>query len=659
MDEYQQSILAAFVSHSLPDRIVVIQSDGEIIWLNSAWKAFAQENQASTSTTSVGANYLEVLKHAADSGSEMAGHVLDGITGVITGSQENFQFEYPCHSSNAKSWFLMWAGPLESSEEQSFLITHRDITNQKIAEFALEDARKNLDALVSERTQALQENEALLQSIFDNVPVGLLIKNANHVIERVNKTYLSWYGATEEDLIGNRSDSVENFQSFQDTAIMNAQEQQVLDLGTNTHRLVEREFADGAVHSVFITKFPVHDQSGRITRVGSVSIDWTDEIEAKESLSRSENRLRYLLEIAPEAIVAVDGDHKIQLFNKGAERIFGYQAGDIIGQSMNVLIPHRLRKSHSAHVDKFVQSTDPYLFMDQRTEISGLRKDGTEFPAAASVSQMNFEGEQMFLVLLIDMTERKEAREALRTAVEEADKANKAKSEFLAAMSHDLRTPLNAILGFAEIITHQIFGPIEKKYQEYAQDISSSGEHLLSLVDKILDLTAIEMGKENLQKETLNVPAIIADCRNIIRFRADERNIDLRIEVPNDGLTAFADLRSLKQILLNLLSNAIKFSPEGSRVALVAKEAGPTVSFSVIDQGAGIPESDLSWITDPFARGDRDPYKAKDSWGLGLAIVTSLVDLNDGEFSIQSTPGKGTTVSVSFPKHDGTRKGTN
>jgi PAS domain S-box-containing protein len=248
-----------------------------------------------------------------------------------------------------------------------------------------------------------------------------------------------------------------------------------------------------------------------------------------------------------------------------------------------------------------------------------------------------------------NITERKQAGKNLQAALAEAKEANKAKSEFLATMSHEFRTPLNAILGFADILSNQYFGPIDNKYKEYADDIYSSGEHLLTLVNDILDLSTIEAGKQSLAKDKLSTEEVVRECVRIVSEKAYSSGIDLITEVPKDLPPLFADKRAYKQILLNLLSNAVKFTPQSGRVTVSAKASKRNTTLKIADTGRGIPANKLPKLTDPFTRADNNPYLAEQGWGLGLAITKSLIDLHEGKLDIKSKVGKGTTVTVTLP----------
>ena len=394
----------------------------------------------------------------------------------------------------------------------------------------------------------------------------------------------------------------------------------------------------------------VWDDNGKPLRMAGSISDISERKLAEKATKESEARFKGILEIAPEAVIAIGADMNIQLFNQGAERIFGYTADEVMDRPLDILMPERYRKTHSKHVEAFNGSGDAYRLMDQRQELNGLRKDGSEFPASASVSKLEIGGDTIFTVLLHDITERKHTQNALIAAKGEAETASHAKSQFLAAVSHELRTPLNAILGFSQILKGEYFGPLgDKKYQEYAKDIDSSGEHLLSLVDDLLDITSIEAGKLSLAKEELSTDEVIAECVKIVDRKALNGGINLVTNVAENMSPLYADFRATKQVILNLLSNAIKFTPKGGKIIVSAKATKENTTIKVTDTGKGIPAEKLPELTGMFIRAEDDSYKAEKGWGLGLSITKSLVDLHDGNLDIKSKVGKGTTVTVTLP----------
>jgi two-component system cell cycle sensor histidine kinase PleC len=231
-----------------------------------------------------------------------------------------------------------------------------------------------------------------------------------------------------------------------------------------------------------------------------------------------------------------------------------------------------------------------------------------------------------------------------------AEGANKAKSEFLANMSHELRTPLNAINGFSEIMVGEMFGPLgERRYKEYAQDILSSGQHLLALINDILDMSKIEAGKMNLSFEKMHLLDVVEDAVRLVQNRADSTGLTLDVNLPDTLPEIEADYRALKQVLLNLLSNALKFTPQGGKVSVTADVRGDQLTLRVTDTGIGISAEDLVRLAKPFEQIESQHSKTQQGTGLGLALTKSLVEMHDGRLDMTSRPGEGTTVSFTIP----------
>lgn len=229
-----------------------------------------------------------------------------------------------------------------------------------------------------------------------------------------------------------------------------------------------------------------------------------------------------------------------------------------------------------------------------------------------------------------------------------AERASHAKSEFLANMSHELRTPLNAILGFSEIIENDLLGAQpSSRYGEYAGYIRGAGQHLLSLVTDILDISKIESGQMQVRPETVDAAELARDAAALFKARAQAAEVTLAVEVSTPHL--YADRRAAHQILLNLMSNAIKFTPAGGRITLTIRPSGPDVVIAVSDTGCGIPAETLPRLFEPFVQTDNSFARAQGGTGLGLALVRSLARLHGGDARIESVVGAGTSVFVVFP----------
>jgi two-component system cell cycle sensor histidine kinase PleC len=232
-----------------------------------------------------------------------------------------------------------------------------------------------------------------------------------------------------------------------------------------------------------------------------------------------------------------------------------------------------------------------------------------------------------------------------------AEEASLAKSRFLATMSHELRTPLNAILGFSEVMKSELFGPHQVAvYRDYSNDIHASGQHLLMLINEILDLSRVEAGRYELKEEAVFLAGVIEDCRHLLTLRARQRGVAMSEIIEPDMPRLWADERATRQIALNLLTNAIKFTPQGGQVTI---KAGWTMAggqyFSVKDTGPGIPEEEIPVIMSSFGRGSMAQKNADEGTGLGLPIVKGLVELHGGTFTLRSKLREGTEVIVVFP----------
>jgi signal transduction histidine kinase len=230
----------------------------------------------------------------------------------------------------------------------------------------------------------------------------------------------------------------------------------------------------------------------------------------------------------------------------------------------------------------------------------------------------------------------------------EVTAANRHKSEFLAAMSHELRTPLNAIIGFSDVLRAQMFGALNAKQARYAQVIHSSGKHLLSLINDILDLSKVEAGKMELDTARFDVQAAVAEALAMIRTRADEKSISIVIDLDPRLDFAVADERKFRQILLNLLSNAVKFTPECGQIDVAGKRLPDAIMISISDSGIGIAECDHAIIFEEFTR--IDGGLQPEGTGLGLALAKRLVELHGGEIRVDSALGRGATFTFTLPQ---------
>ncbi len=384
----------------------------------------------------------------------------------------------------------------------------------------------------------------------------------------------------------------------------------------------------------------------------AVTQDNTERRDAIEALRVSQERFAGILDIAPEAIISIDEHQHIVLFNQGAENIFGYATAEIRGQHLNALLPLAVRDIHRDFVTEFADGPDiTRLLHARKGDIEGMRKDGTTFPAEASISKLVTGDETIFTIILHDITARRRTEQELLAAKHRAEEANLTKDQFLANVSHELRTPLNAVIGFSEIIWQQTFGPVgNDKYAGYAQDIHASGQHLLSLINDILDLSKVESGMDELFEEDLEIAGIAHGIARLVKGRAHKAGVSLQLDILQDVPLIHADERKLKQILLNILSNAIKFTDPGGKVILkTCCDTSGRHILRVTDTGIGIAPEDIAKAFEKFAQIDSTLARKSDGTGLGLPLSRALVEAHGGSLELTSEIDIGTVVTVIFP----------
>jgi PAS domain S-box-containing protein len=360
----------------------------------------------------------------------------------------------------------------------------------------------------------------------------------------------------------------------------------------------------------------------------------------------TETQAKAIFLIAEDAIVSVNNDHRIILFNNGAEELFGYASSEILGRELDILVPQSGRKNHAGHLQKFARSNLKARRMGERGEISGLRKDGTEFPMEASICAIGNGDEQVFTAIVRDVSERNVQTELLRKAKEIAESADYAKSMFLANMSHEIRTPLNAVVGMTSLL---LDSQLSDEQQDCAETIRSSSEALLAIINDILDYSKIEVGKLQLENHPFDLRSCIEESLDLVSPVAAKKQLNLAYMMDDEVPAVIAsDVTRLRQILVNLLSNATKFTLSGEVLIKVEAERVPEsnryrLRFSVVDTGIGISADEIDELFKPFNQLDVSTTRKFGGTGLGLAISRRLVEIMGGQIWAESEPGEGST----------------
>ena len=368
----------------------------------------------------------------------------------------------------------------------------------------------------------------------------------------------------------------------------------------------------------------------------------------QDAIRHSHELLLRVIDAIPMRVSATDRDGRYVFVNEYFARWVGRPARAAIGKT-----PRELRDDDEA---RDAMDLDRKLIAGEVKpapfEAMMREADGEERVLLTSKAVLDDDSGRPMLVVTVslDITDRKNAELAVIAAKEVAELANHSKTEFLANMSHELRTPLNAIIGFSQLMADEVLGPLgNTKYTGYSRDICTSAEHLLGIINDILDVSKLEAGKLDLEEEVVDLGQIIRNLLHFVADRAGALEVGIDTEIARDLPRLRADSRKIKQILLNLVTNALKFSHAGNRVTLRAFGTGGAVVIQVIDRGIGMDEAEVATAITRFGQVASTWNRKHAGTGLGLPLAIGLVELHGGKLDVKSRKGEGTTVTVAFP----------
>ncbi|HET7234488.1 MAG TPA: PAS domain S-box protein [Longimicrobium sp.] len=410
--------------------------------------------------------------------------------------------------------------------------------------------------------------------------------------------------------------------------------------------------ADGSRFYAQVTTTALRGGNGLLEGFARHVADVTDQLRHEEALRRSEQRFHGIVNLASDAIVSVDEEQRVVLFNHGATNIFGYTADEMTGQPLSLLIPERQREPHARQLGAFAATGATARPMGARAEVRGVRRGGEEFPAEASISVMeDDQGRRLFTAMLRDVSARRAAEREIQRLLEaeseargRAESALRARSDLLGVVAHDFGNALTAAGFHAFDLAESLQARGLEEERSRAGVILSMIEHLGRLQRDLIDSAALEAGRLSLFPMEMDVMPLLEKAGSLYEVSADSRHVHLRVEPAPGPLRVQADPDRFLQVLGNLLSNAIRFSPAQGTVTLAAERAGDTAVITVADEGPGIPAEDLDRVFEPFWRAGTDG-----GTGLGLAIARGIAAAQGGMLSVANRAGRGAVFTLTLP----------
>lgn len=367
-----------------------------------------------------------------------------------------------------------------------------------------------------------------------------------------------------------------------------------------------------------------------------------------QKLEESEERIRAILDTAADAIITINEHRIVQSFNPAAERLFGYTASNIIGQNVKMLIPEPYHSQHDTYVGNYLRTGIKKIIGIGR-EVKAQRKDGKIFPIYLSVGETKSGNYRLFTGIIHDITDIKKAEKTLKEANERLENLNAMKSEFISVVSHDLRTPLTSIKNAVQLLLNEKAGKLNKTQTNFMSMAERNIDRLTRLINDLLDLSKLEAGKMKLQFTEMDIKRIIHLSVETFKSRADDKSIELTMNLPEVLPNVYVDSDRIEQVFANLIDNALKFTSEGGKIVVSARRIQDKVEVGIEDTGVGIPAEGQQHIFDQFYQTEDTLSRKTGGTGLGLSIVKQLIEAHGGNISVESEAGKGSRFFFTLP----------
>jgi len=496
-------------------------------------------------------------------------------------------------------------------------------------------------ALVARDVTDRKATESLHRGLLEAAPDAMVVVDRSGRIVLVNAQTEALFGWAREDLVGQDievlvPDELRGVHPGHRDGYF--AEPRTRSMGQGLDLVARRQ--DGSTFPAEISLSSIETERGPLV---SAAIRDVSERKAAEA------RFRGLVDSAPDAMVIVDGDGRIELVNHQAEAMFGYGRGELLGRPVEVLVPPRFRDQHPGHRRTYT-GAPRVRPMGAGLELFALRKDGSEFPVEISLSPLETATGISISAAIRDVTARKRA-EAVQAAAFEAEReaarrlreVDRLRSDFLSMVSHELRTPLTAIRGFADLLVAGWDSMAPEQRFQLVERIAAAGVRLDRLIEDLLDLTRLERGQLALELQAVEVEALVEDVLRQLVVPLEAHVVELDVQ---PGLVAIVDPGATTRVVSNLLTNAAKFSPPGTTIAIRGHREHDKVVLSVRDEGPGIPEHEHEQVFERFHRGAGSAHRP--GTGVGLAIVKELTEAQGGQVALESAEGEGSELTLRF-----------
>ena len=611
--------------------ITVLDANGIILATNKPWEQFAAANGLAENDSGVGGNYLRIYDSARPH--PLAIHVVQGIRNVLNGTLHSFSSDCESPDTALRRGFRILASPVQGAGGHCAVVIHFDSSHLRRWE------------------AAMQQNESQWKATVETALDGIIVINERGIIESVNLAVSRMFGYSPAQLLGQNVKLLmpDPYHTEHDQYLshyLKTGHKKVIGIGREVLGLR----SDGVA-------FPIELAVSEMLVDGSRK--FTGIVRDISSRKQAETQFRQVVESAPNGMLMIDPLGTITLVNKQVETMFGYRREELLGKSIDMLIPGQFHPDRQAHRTRAFSDAASRL-MGAGRELFGLHKNGHEFPVELGLNPIDTPNGKLALASIVDITLRKRTESALAKAAQDLElknrelsdardqalRAGQAKTEFLATMSHENRTPMNGVLGMTNLLLDT---SLTTEQQEYMQTLKHSGESLLRIINDILDFSKIEAGKFTIEQIPFDLRLTIEDTLDMLAPASQDRHLEIvgliDAQTPR---TVIGDPGRVRQVLTNLIGNAIKFTEQGEvLIQVLPLDEDPTfvmLRFEVIDTGIGLSPEAQAKMFQAFTQADSSTARKYGGTGLGLTICKRLVELMGGQIGLQSIPGLGTRI---------------